>query len=778
MGRDLDSATGAVASLSRSGQAHGARDRAGPTLAAVIGIGCGLGLATAVAGAVGLAGQTTTLQFGTFVVGFGLLLPLAALVAVRALDSGRDRELLADAALSTGSALVVLLCAMRVLDMAGIAEEINSAIAIAGGLAVAALAGFQSGRSIQLPSPAANLIRPSGRAAAVVAGLAVLALVVFVPKEVSPLALTAALGLGVIAAWLLPRLPAVRTPAPWLMDVLLLALLLALAIDVTGYWGSDFAVSAWSGLPLEELGPVAQIHQHFYLGAVGDVLAGRTLLVDSNAVYGIGNTYLIAGWFQLVPFGYGPFGLFGSLATASVIALGWGILRAATVGRLVAAAAVVTATMVTVLAPITSPSLFLNVGGLRFVPPYLLLAVALLVAGRRGPVTRSPWVLAAFAFFSLWSFEAIAYCGGTFLALAFADAIPGRGPRAVAIEVARSLAHLFAACVLAHLVFALATRLIGGEWPDWAGYVALFRAWANILEEVFGSQASAWSLSWVLGGAYLASGVGTLMLLRRGGIEQGIRWRRKVLALAGTSALGASLLSYFVAHSSDLFLPFIAFPALMVGALWLGVILSSEPGPGLAWKRAAVGVAVFVATMVIAGSWSESERRFPRTLLAHLIPGGPSLKEDARRMWDSPPVDHRSVSAEALLDRYFPAGRALVLVEPDLGQETLIRSGRANLLPIAYPWQDEVALGESLPPVLAAISELPAGTPILLQEPLEPEAMPSASLRFEQVFGNVPTRSRLGPLAQAALTEIEANFTLERIAEGADGLYVARLQPR
>ena len=147
-------------------------------------------------------------------------------------------------------------------------------------------------------------------------------------------------------------------------------------------------------------------------------------------------------------------------------------------------------------------------------------------------------------------------------------------------------------------------------------------------------------------------------------------------------------------------------------------------------------------------------------------------------MWNSPPIDPRSRSAERLLDRYFASDRAAVLVEPDLGQEALMRSGRANLLPIAYPWQDEVAIGESLPPVIEQISELPAGTPILLQEPLEPGAVPSTSLRFEQVFGNVPPGSRLGPLAQAALDEIEKRFVLETVAEGAHGLYVARLKPR
>ena len=158
--------------------------------------------------------------------------------------------------------------------------------------------------------------------------------------------------------------------------------------------------------------------------------------------------------------------------------------------------------------------------------------------------------------------------------------------------------------------------------------------------------------------------------------------------------------------------------------------------------------------------------------VAHLMPGGASLGEDLRLQWHSPPITGSADAAVALIDRYFPADEALVLIEPDLGQEALMRSGRANLLPISYPWQDEVYLDRSLPPVAAAIRELQPGTPILLQEPPKTLAPQTA----EQFYGNVPPGARLGPLAQAAFDLISERFELERVATGPDGLYVARLR--
>jgi hypothetical protein len=182
--------------------------------------------------------------------------------------------------------------------------------------------------------------------------------------------------------------------------------------------------------------------------------------------------------------------------------------------------------------------------------------------------------------------------------------------------------------------------------------------------------------------------------------------------------------------------------------------------------------------LVLAGAWPGVRDKLPRTAIAHLVPGGPSFAADWSSMWDSPPIDPRAVAAQALIERNIPGDEALVLTEPDLGMEALMRSGRANVLPSSYPPNDEVDLPRSLPPVEDAVAGLEPGTLILTQAPPGPGEAPSKALEYQQLYGQTPAGSRLGPLAQAALDRIEERFRLVPVAKGPDGLAVVRLEPR
>lgn len=753
--------------------------------AGVVAICVAVGLAMVLAGAIGIAGQTRDLQFIAYVLGFGVLLPVAVGVVLRLRSAPRDHGALQSAALASAAIAAASLCALRVAGLVGVPADLVSILSVLGGLISATLAlilsrFFTAQGGGRRPGAAAGwtLSRPT-RVALAGGLLSVLIVLLFIPEEVTPFRAITALAAGLAAA-ASPRFhapPIASRRLAYSLDALLLVAIVLLTVDVTGYWRPGLTAPSWAQFSPPRLGPIAGIHQNFYLGPVNDVLHGRALLVDANAVYGIGNTYLIAGWFKVLPFGYGMFGLLGGLASAMVIAVGWGILRAAAVTRLIAATTVAVGLLLTVLAPVTSPALFLNVGGLRFAPPYLLLAVAMAAGGRPGAVSRSPWVLGTFAFFSLWSVEAVVYCTCTYAALVAVEALSATRLRAAAKGAAGSAALVVAACVLAHLAFAVLTRLLGGGWPDWGSYISLFRAWSEILADVFGGAAEPWSRAWLIGGLYLASAVGTVLLVRRSTAADTTACRLAI-AIAGTTGLGISVLSYFIAHSRDLFLPFIAYPVLLALALWLSLALRSDGGAPPAWQRASLGLACLAAALLVLGSWTPAGNRLPRTALAHLVPGGPSLSDDLGLMWDSPPIDPRSISAEELIDRYFPPDLALVLIEPDLGQEALFRSGRSELLPISYPWQDEVDLEHSLPPVLDAVAGLQPGTRMLLQGRPPPGVRPSFALAFEQAFGNVPLGQRLGPLASAALQAIRSRFSFREIAGGPDRLRVVELVPR
>ena len=727
-------------------------------------------MATAAASLVGLLGPTRTLLFAAIPFAFAVLLPLSVALSLRAIAHAEDPSAVRLPAITAGVGLAALLGVMRLAGMAGAPGDGIAAVGTLGGLAVAAAAWLP--RRSAKASRARKLAAASGERLAVLAVLVLAAtLLVFAPAPVTPAAVAVAAAGAAIAALVVTRVRVPRLPSAVgiALDVGLLLVAALLVVDVTGYWGVDSAVSASSSVPADALGPVARLHHHFYLGPVNDILHGRTLLVDASSVYGIGNAYLIAAWFQLAPLGYGPFGLLASLCSVVVLVLGWAIGRAAGVSRAVAAVAVAVAVLLTVLAPVTSPTLFVNVSGLRFGPPFVLLAVALLVSGREGPVTRSPWVVVTFAFFSLWSIETIVYCGGAYLALVAAEAVARPDPRAAIASALRSLALLLAACLAAQMLLALLTRVRGGEWPDPTGYISLFKGWADVLAYAYGGDVEPWSRVWPLGALYLASAVGVALLVR--GAASPPVHRRTVLALAGLTGTGASFLSYFASHSDDLYLPFVAYPALLVAAIWISLALRPERSVPLPWRRAALAIGAYLAILLAAGSWSAAEHRFPRTALAHMLPGGATLRDDARLMWSSPPIDPRAAPAADLIERYFPNDEALVLLEPDLGLEALLRSGRTNLLPTSYPWQDEVNLDHSLPPVEDAVAKLDPGTRVLIDD------VPTSG-RAPAVFGASPDVGRLGSLESAALQRIRERFDLETVARGPGGLRVAELVPR
>lgn len=745
--------------------------------AAVLGTAVSLGLAIFLASAIGLIGQTQRSQLLTFVVAFGILLPIGSLACARVVEgSGDGRRLVADSTLAA-TVIVALLGILRLAGIAGVSNTTIGVLGLLGGLVAAGGAV-----ALTLRGAPDRLLRladlPADRLAVLAAAAFLLIALIFAPREVSAGAFAGSVVIACGVLFLAGRLSGLRPASGKVaiaLDLAVIALIAMTATDITGYWGQDFAQTGVPGLSDLQLSASTQVHQHFYLGSVNDILHGRALLVDANSVYGIGNAYTIALWFKLVPFGYGTFGLLGSLASALVFILGWWIIRTAGVGRLASAVTMVAAVMLAGIAPITSPTLYINVGGMRFGPAIVILAAALARQRDGRSAVRSLLVLAVFGYFCTWSIEAITYCVTVLLALMAVEALRKDTLREAALDIGRSVLALIGAFLVAHAIFALATLIFSGELPDWSEYLALFRAWGEIVGDVFSGITEPWSRAWFVGAIYTASAIGVIAIVRGRG-RQAVS-ERTTLAIAGLSGTGVAYLSYFAAHSRDVFLPYIALPAVLLVAIWTTLAMRTEWRSRLT-SPVALASATLLAALTVAGTWGVVSDRFSRTPLAHLIPGGPSLREDLALMWNLPVIDPRTPIAVDLIDRYFPGDEALVLTEPDLGQEALIRSGRANLLPISYPWQDEVYLDYSLPPVEETIDNLEPGTPILLQDPIAPGETIAPTLAGQQAFGNIPAGSRLGPLAQAALDRIEERFRIVRVTPSDNGIYVGRLEPR
>jgi hypothetical protein len=731
----------------------------------------------AIAGAVGIVGQSQTFEMVVLVVGFGLILPVLVLVMTRLRFSERDPSGLLVAAVTSTGLVVGMIAVLRLASINWGDGTLKSIICVlfgfSGVVAVLGLTEFLAPARRDARDRVRRLAKVLSPSILSALGLAAASLIflIFAPSQVSALAAVVALMLG--AAVYAGVRPALRREPPRgvlvLCDVGLFLLIALLAVNLSGYWGADVIPDASIGY-FNAFSGGTQVQEHFFLGPVNDIVHGRALLVDANSVYGISSAYFIALWFKLVPLNYGTFWLFGGLMSVAYLAIGWGIARAAGATRIFAGGAIIIAALIAILAVEFPPAGFPNLGGLRFCPPLVLVAVAMLASREGRSASRSPWVLLTLGFFATWSIEALTYCLGAYIALAMLDALSTRSWRQGVIDLAKSGLAAVAAFIAAYLVFGVVTLIFAGSWPDWAMYVRLFKAWSDIVAGAFGTTVANWSRSWLVAALYAGSALALCQVVLS---RQPIVPRRTLIAIAGLTGTGIVFLTYFISHTYDLYLLYTSIPALALAAIWLSLAFRAGV-PALPWRRFAAGTAAVLATMLVAGSWDAVRPQLSTTALAHVFPGDPPLRTDAEHLWDPPAILPSAEPAAELINEHLPPGRALVLVDPDLGQEALFRSGRANLLPISYPFQDEVDMTDSLPPVEKVVDNLKPGTMGLFQKDPPPDVVAST----QQIYGNVPVGKRLGPLAQAAYDRILERFRLETVAKGPNDLYIARLVPR
>jgi hypothetical protein len=577
-------------------------------------------------------------------------------------------------------------------------------------------------------------------------------------------------------------LAAARHPPRWRLrnrwgsaaDLVIAGLLLLAVPDLVIFRPEEAAGSVDIAL---ETG-IIQFHQDFLLGPASQVLGGNGVLVDTASQYGVGSIYLLAGWFQLAPIGYGTFGFLDGVLTALFYVAGYCLLRIAGCSRLLAASALAIAVVALVFNLVYPVGGLPQQGPLRFGLP--LAVVLATVAGAHWPersTAAEAAALLALGLSSIWALEAFAATAATFLALAAARAyLLAPGDR---IGFLRRLAALAAgACLAAHLIFAAATLAATGELPEWGQYLAYLDAF------LFGQLGdltydfSRWSPGLAVGAAYLASAAGVILLLRR---EPSFARRERValIALAGTTAYGIALYSYFVNRSADHILPYVSLPALLSGALWLGLLLRPGRGAPPAVRTGAVAFSLAVAVLLLAVAASSIGSRFERSALAHAFPRGNSLRDAIDRLWHPPPLDPRAPAGEALLARFMPGeGRSLILVSPDLGTEIMIRAERPNRLPLGDPREDSFVISERLPGLREAVAELRAGDRLLADRA-------ALAVLAAQRSNSSPARPRgsgasapLAPLQRWAMLRIAERFRLRPIHRDPLGFFVIELASR
>jgi hypothetical protein len=726
--------------------------------------------------------QRQDAETALYFLAFAVIVPAALIAVPRLADaiaarSGGEALSLLAAALAAALALAVIVA--RLLPGEG-------AVAVLIVLAVWAAGAVTALVRATRPRPWEALIRVerhAGPAWALAGALLLGSMLAFASLgSISPVAL--ALGALLVAACLLAyrrgafeRLP--RPSRGWgrAIDVAVV-ILLALVIPDLVIFEPGGAV----GDPLAAFkAGIIQFHQDFLVGPANQVLAGDAVLVDTASQYGVAPIYLLAAWSELVPIGYGTTGLLDGLLYVLVFGAGYYLLRLARVARPLAIGAMALAVVILLYNLLFPVGGLLQHGELRFGLPMAVVVAA--TAAARYPARAkaiTAVALAALGLSAIWALETFAYTAFTFAAVA-ALAAWGRSEPGRLRWLAKRLALGVAACVAAHLVLAALTLIFAGELPDWGRYYAYIDALvigdlADITYDYTG-----WSAGLPVGIAYAASAVGVVLVaVRRPSLLE--QERTAITALAGLTAYGIALYTYFVNRSADDILPYVSFPALVAGALWLSLLLRGALTASRTARLGGLAVALTLSLLLLSVAWSSIGTRFPHTPLAYGAPGGDSLRDAMKRAWNPPAIDPRAPQGELLLDRYMPDQRRVpIVVSPDLGVEILIRSGRAHSLPFSHPTEDFFAGFPTQSEIDHAVARLETGDRLLIQDGGlklldQLRGDPSRDVLTDPV--PIASPDALTPQQQLMLQRIAARFRFRILERDEQGFVVVSLEAR
>jgi hypothetical protein len=731
------------------------------TLAAGVWAACAALLALAV-------GHPEGVDSAAFLLAFAVLLPVAVAVVARGGPlAAADTTVLSTLAGIAAAGLALVLAAAKLVDELAGDEVRSSVVLLVAAIAWLAAAAILVGRARRGLPP-------------LVGGPGAPAFPAWLPLALVPV-------LAVVLAW-----DALPGPGTLLLSLLLGAALLAayhllrpgellgrgaaIAIDVAAVGAILLLVSDVSVFTFEAQSWGLQLHHNSLLGPVNDVAGGRSMLIDTYAIYGVGSAYFLAVVFELLPLGYGAFGLLVAAALAIMYAAAYAILRLAGASQPLAVTAMAAAVVSSVYSTIGTPATFPSLGILRWGFGYLLvlLAVVSVRNERWAPAVRIGGA-AIVGISSIWSFEVFVYTGATYLALAIYEVASRRPEEGWLPSLAKLLAPAAAACVVAHLALTGWTLAREGELPDWGPYFGIVREYSSGPYNRI--VAPPWWVGIPVAAFLFASAVAVAAVVAR--LPRFVSENRAALvAIAGLTVFALATFTYGVRFSSEDYVARWDLPAVMVMALWVHLAWRSRLARPA--RLAIAATAFWIAALLIVAGWDHLEREAGRTPLIAGLPGnGRSVESEVSRVWGNPEVQPRAATAEGLLDRYWPdQKRALVLLHPDVSVEALMRSERINLLPVSFFLADEIVAEERWGQVRPVIDEIEPGT-LMLTEGfyLSPGATRdyihagSGPLSLEQmVIDRIRERFRLRPV-------VRENVGFDPVM-GDDELVVVRLVPR
>lgn len=491
------------------------------------------------------------------------------------------------------------------------------------------------------------------------------------------------------------------------------------------------------------------LNGNYFLGPADDVLHGHPMLIDTFSQYGVGMFDALAGFFSIFTLGYGVLQLLISTLTALQWATIYAVVRIGTKSQLMAILAVAIGIPFYVFGSVGVFTDYPSTGVLRFGLPWLVILLSVGSARLGEDRYRRHFdatVLVVVALAAQWSGEAGIYCLGTACAIAFLNAAsltasPMQRTRAAVL----SLLRLFGAYLLGVLLFTIITRLAAGRWPEWGPYIDFIRLYTT--EGLGAEDIASWSPGLAMGGVYAASAaviIGVLLVEPDAVRERLASFR----ALAGLTALGPLVFTYFLGRSDPNNLIWISPPFVALVFVWLGIASASFA----ARLPAAVAIAsvTFVGGFLIAAIRPAIDLGFHNTAFSALLEHPGKIRIELGTLKRNPVVSPPAVAVEDFVDAVHVGHRPLtILVYPAFQSEALFRLGQANAVGTSNPCQEELSQDGGAHALSSVRSLRPGGVLVTIDG---------------------STYGPLSPLQHYTLELLEARFTVHEIAVASAGL--------
>jgi len=539
-------------------------------------------------------------------------------------------------------------------------------------------------------------------------------------------------------------------------------------------WG-DLAALVWIAALAFDINFLSdRLHFDAFLAPINDLMHGKTLLVDTFAQYGTLQTYFLAAIFQfrLLPLTYPALSAVISAMVVAQFMLAYFLLRVAAKSRWLALATTTLLIGVMIIGAPFPPTRYPATGPLRFIFLYVIMALVALRLSRQNlkrAVTIAEIVVMGIV--AVWSSDSLIYYGVTYAALILYEIMSAEPSlETIARQTLTRLAPVAASMGIAIGAISVIIFLQSGEWPAWQFYREIVQFFSSMdTGRAFGYflVIAPWDPWFLIACGCFASLAALLFkLLLAGG--KGAPWR--YIVAFGMTIGGMMHFTYWVANSVYTYSQLI--PAAFLAIFWLTELAESKQPTLADFALPARVFAVLIAAVLLinfASSPYLPRRESPATLLirraGEMIGQPPTKPWNFDERWNLPPnifYSYQGPNASRVVPDALKAvasfaadqDRIALFLDPDDTVETLVRSGKTDIFPVA----DIINTSKS-PTVIARATTRDYG--------LKPDDI---------IFLNRDL-SVLRPIDSAILAKVCSQFDLSIVAGWKSGVTAMRLQP-